>query len=647
MLQKTNVAKLLPRFMKKGGPSVKDLAQKIIDNAAASTKRKLEAAKAPTKDQPAAKGPTSDTPNGTAHTEHGVKRPREGESNGLPATKRTVTPLNVKSATKPSSSTVTGASTSTNTTAPSKRSIDGNTDTKLTSASNNANALRPKANIVAPKPTSLFGSLASASKRPGTSNAARAAAAAKEKARYAVNDRIPSMLHVNDGSAAAEKKDTPPPPPPPKPTFSFGDLLADLNKPKDTSSQKPTEDRPPETEEERKKRLRKEERRKLRVSWKPDDSLTEVRLFTHDPEEEIGRDSSAIRDAGDIRGEGRVLKEHKDLDDLEDDEDMGIKEEDLRPYGGISGTRLCLSAGSRHLLIFLEIDFSVIEAEDRARNYLKRAGSLQPSSPEKQAQEHREATTLMVFHASPADIPPTPKEPPPPSDEEKAPEEMKFGELPDHVKARQARYFAMVNPQPTPAPQPSAPTSIPPSGGLDISNLLKIIQNAPQQQRPTPPPQNVQPAPLSDLEKTINLFRQQQGQPPLNQFPQFPAAQPPVSQPPASQDIDLQKILAVINAQKQLQQPPTLPQNPPAQPAIPANLAAIISQFSNPAQQNFQAQPQQSSASYYEDPERKRMREGNGSYDGPSDDRYSQQKRPKMYVDPKQKKHVSTVSSLA
>ncbi|KAL1867976.1 hypothetical protein Plec18167_008442 [Paecilomyces lecythidis] len=603
VLQKTNVAKLLPRFVKKGGQTVKDLAQKIIDNAAASTKRKQEAAKAPTKDQPLAKTP-SETTNGAGQTEHGVKRPREGESNGLPATKRAVTPSNVKTATKPGTAganIIPGSSTSNN--PASKRPAEGSADAKAASASNNASALRPKANIVAPKPTSLFGSLASASKRPGTSNAARAAAAAKEKA-----------------SAAAEK-DTPPPPP--KPTFSFGDLLADLNKPKDTTSAKPTEERPPETEEERKKRLRKEERRRLRVTWKPDDSLTEIRLFTHDPEEEIGRDSSSIRDVGDIKGEGRVLKEHKDMDDLEDDEEIGIKEEELQPYGEVSA-----------------IDFVIIEPEDRARNYVKRAGDQQPSSTEKQAQEHREATTLMVFHASPADIPPTPKEPPPPSDDEKAPEEVSFGELPDHVKARQARYFAIVNPQPVPAPQPSAPTPppAPPGAGLDISNLLKIIQNAPQQ-RPTPPPQPVQQAPMSDLEKTINLFRQQQGQPPLPQLPQFPIAQPPVSQPPASQDIDLQKILAVINAQKQLQQPPPLPQNPPPQAGIPSNLAAIISQFSNPAQQGFQSQPQQSSNPHYEDPERKRMREGPGGYDGPSDDRYSQQKRPKMYVDPKQKKH--------
>jgi hypothetical protein len=176
---------------------------------------------------------------------------------------------------------------------------------------------RPKPNIVAPKPTSLFGSLASASKKPGTSNAARAAAAAA-----AAKDKA---------STTVEKKETLPPPPP-KPAFSFGDILADLNKREESKTVKSSEDTPLESEEERQNRLRKEARRKLRVSWKPDDSLTEVRLFTHDPEEEIGPDDGLKRDAGDIKGEGRMLKLHKDLDDDDDDEEVGVKEEELHPY---------------------------------------------------------------------------------------------------------------------------------------------------------------------------------------------------------------------------------------------------------------------------------------------------------------------------
>lgn len=73
------------------------------------------------------------------------------------------------------------------------------------------------------------------------------------------------MLIVN--SAPEKKKEAASPAP--KPTFSFGDIMADLNKQKDPGPAKPVEDGPPETEEERQKRLRKEARRRLRVSWKP------------------------------------------------------------------------------------------------------------------------------------------------------------------------------------------------------------------------------------------------------------------------------------------------------------------------------------------------------------------------------------------
>lgn len=113
--------------------------------------------------------------------------------------------------------------------------------------------------------------------------------------------------------------------------------MADLNKPKETAPAKPVEDRPPETEEERKKRLRKEERRKLRVTWKPDHFLTEVRLFTHDPDEELGPGGGSHREAGDVKGEGSVLKLHRDLDEEDEEDDGGIGENELFPYHEPSG----------------------------------------------------------------------------------------------------------------------------------------------------------------------------------------------------------------------------------------------------------------------------------------------------------------------
>ena len=167
MLQKTNVAKLLPRFSKKGGQTVKDLAKKIQDNAASSTKRKQGS-----KEDSPSKNTTPDatTTNGSRVEAAGSKRPRDGESKEgsvQPAAKRMVVTSNTKN--PGSSGTANGAT--------AKRPQETGQDAKATVAA----AARPKANIVAPKPTNLFGSLSSAKKRPGTSNAERAAAAAAAK----------------------------------------------------------------------------------------------------------------------------------------------------------------------------------------------------------------------------------------------------------------------------------------------------------------------------------------------------------------------------------------------------------------------------------------------------------------------------------
>jgi hypothetical protein len=177
-----------------------------------------------------------------------------------------------------------------------------------------------------------------------------------------------------------------------------------------------------------------------------------------------------------------------------------------------------------------------------------------------------------------------------------------------------------------------------PGGALDVANLLKVLQKTPQQQQqPTPPPQPTPQASLSDLERTISMFRQQQQAPQAPQAPlQMPQGPPPVSQP-----IDLQKILAILNAQKQMQQPAAFPQIPQSQPVIAPNLAALFSQLGGNGSQISQPQsqpPLQAHSQPYEDPERKRLREVGGR-DGGSDERYN--KRPRMYVDPKAKRHVS------
>ncbi|OQD95536.1 hypothetical protein PENVUL_c113G03532 [Penicillium vulpinum] len=554
MMQKTNLSKLLPKFLKKGGQQVKDLTQKILDNAAASTKRKKESEK-PAKEESHPRNLSADQSKGDA----GIKRPREADSNLQPGAKRMAVANTLKDVNKLAST--------------------GNGQAKGAQSSKpTATVLRPKANVVAPKPTSLFGTLSSASKRPGTTNADRAAAAAAAK------------------PTAAEKEKTPAP----KPAFSFGDIMADLNKPKQAPTPKPAEDQPPETEAERTKRLRKEERRKLRVTWKPDDDLTEVRLFTHDPDEELGPGDGSLRSRGDVKGEGSVLKLHKDMDELEEEDLGGIRETVFQ-----DGYTLSM------------IDFDFKESKDDS--FIKRGGPQLPTSPEREAQEHRESTTLMVFYTSPTDMPDTPKEPPTPDPDEIVTDVLPFGELPDMVKVRQERYYSYMNPKPAAPQQTQQPQqSIPGDSGFDISNLLKIIQGVPGQAQPILPPQATQPGGMPDLERTINMFRQQQ---PQSQVPLPPPV--PTSQP---QGLDFNTIL---NVMKQMQAPPVYSQPQQSQSAMAPNLGAMFAQFGGQNQQAG-ALPFQQQGHDYEDPERKRSREGSYYDDHPSSESWSRSKRTRV-----------------
>ncbi|PLN84737.1 hypothetical protein BDW42DRAFT_191346 [Aspergillus taichungensis] len=547
VLSKTNIAKLLPRYVKKGSPVVKELAQKVLDNAAARTEQKQGAAKSSTKSGSPTKPATP-----VEMEQARLRQLWERENDGQPVVKRAV-----KNAPKGPSNPPPND--------PAKRPEAGPADKPP------AAARTQKAQVVAPKVTNLFGTLSSASKRPGTSNAERAAAAA-----------------AKTNAGPSKKRRAPPNSAPP--SISLGDIMAGLSKPKDPSPEEPAEDTPPETEEEREKRLRKEARRKLRVTWKSDSELTEVRFFTHDPEEELGPGDRS-RDVGDLKGEGSALKLHRDLD-LDEDDDANLREENMFDYFEPSG-----------------IDYIGIGIEDQARNFIKRGGTQLPTSPENKAQEHREATTLMEIYA-PGDVPPSPKEPPPPSDDEPVVEMVAFGEAPDYIKARSERYYSIVYPKPAPPTQPSAP-----SAPIDIPNLLRMLGGQQQQATPPPPPQPTQTA-MSDLERTVSMLSQQP--------PQASQQQPAPMMPMPQFTPDMQAMLAIMNAQQQAQ-PALQPQvPPPQQPSIPPNLAAIISQFTGQNQQNGVNSYQ--THGLHEDPERKRMRET--AFDGPDDERYSKRNKP-------------------
>ncbi|KAF4972397.1 hypothetical protein FZEAL_9597, partial [Fusarium zealandicum] len=148
---------------------------------------------------------------------------------------------------------------------------------------------------------------------------------------------------------------------------------------------------PSETPEEKTKRLRKEARRKLRVSWKPESELVQVKVFHKEDSEDEGRETNMIRDAGDDRSEGMVLKQRADAEDEEDEDDI--------PY--------------QPWLEPVPTDFSRLPEEVRNKNFITRGGEVTFATEEQQHIANREQRELMAIYTDPDDIPPTPKSPPP------------------------------------------------------------------------------------------------------------------------------------------------------------------------------------------------------------------------------------------
>ena len=422
-LEKTKLSKILQRLTKKGGADSKELAQKILSNAAEATKR-AEGTKTDSTQVAIGTGTPkpqqSVTPaiNGS-DTAAGTKRPREAEhTNGQP-TKRIITkpipqaskPLAIQAAERRRAEAAAQAKAAKS----EKLVANGNEPAAVPSlapgATSAATQEKPKPTVAVPikAPGNLFASLQSASKKPGTSNAARAAAAKDKPLLVSKNETSPQPAAATNKAVASS-------------TFSFSDVLADMSKPKEVERKK-VEETQEESEEDRAKRLRKEQRRKLRVSWKPDDSLVEIQLFTHDPEEESGHAESMRRDVDDVGGEGRMLKLHMDKKGLEDEDDEADGEgEEMEDYATPT-----------------EVDFDDIPAEERERNFVRAGGSLKPDSASSRTQETFEQNTLMVVYALPADVPPSPKEPPPASDEDDYQPVAEFGEPGEVTRSREVQ----------------------------------------------------------------------------------------------------------------------------------------------------------------------------------------------------------------
>lgn len=379
--------------------------------------------------------------------------------------------------------------------ASSETSKSTNTATNTTT-----NAAATRKTVVA-KPSGFFSSLQSASKKPGTSNADKAASSAAK----------PASKAPGAGSSA------------PKPAFSFAETMANLAKPKEEKPiAKPQKEAPPETPEEREKRLRKEKRRKLHVTFKTGDDLVQVRYFTHDPQEEIGHDSSQMRDMADVGGEGRMLKQHAHMMDIDDEDEIIAEVENLK----------------EHRMPSL-IDFSVVDVDERKRNYAPYGGGeLEPESAERAVRDEYEHNNLIVFYTDPSQIPPNPREPNDPYNGDPG-ETLRYFGSPEEMYS--ARAQAKTTRQP-PHGQPSP--------GFDISAFMQKQQQQSQQQQSAPMNHDVMSI-LASLQKSApaQATLQQQNVPepyPGGQRNNVQPAAAPPSQPPGG--LDLGAILASLNA---------------------------------------------------------------------------------------------------
>lgn len=234
------------------------------------------------------------------------------------------------------------------------------------------------------------------------------------------------------------------------------------------------------------------------------------------------------------------------------------------------------------------IDFSTVEQAERERNYEPYGGGLlKVDSPERQAQENREAITLMAFYALKSDIPPCPREPADPYTGEHV-ETKTFGEPDDATIVRRLARFQL--------PPPAAPV-------FDINAILQQLAPQPQAAPPTVD-QNLS-AIQQILQQTNNSY-----QPAPTQMQSYAPSPQPAAPEPQQPDLSgpLSDILASLGGlvQPQAQQfaaPPAAPQLD-----LTSLLASLQQSQLNPqTMQAFGIPPASSTPDVYVDPERQRM----------------------------------------
>ncbi|KAL7796030.1 hypothetical protein V8C37DRAFT_18751 [Trichoderma ceciliae] len=253
--------------------------------------------------------------------------------------------------------------------------------------------------IIAPKaPSSILPGKARPIPKPAVkSEADSPSTSSDDKSKADVKKTAPK---IEPGKPVVPKVETKPPAskatstPSSSALSGIASLLDSINAPKAPEALVPTatetgESDTSEPPEEKAKRLRKEARRKLRVNWKPEAELVQVRVFHKDDEEDEGRESNMIRDAADDRSEGMVLKQRANEVEDEDDDDI--------PYQPWLGP--------------INIDFSALADDVRSKNYVTRGGTVTFITDEQQRIAEREQRELMAIYTDVDDIPATPKSP--------------------------------------------------------------------------------------------------------------------------------------------------------------------------------------------------------------------------------------------
>jgi hypothetical protein len=550
LLEETKVIKALNSMKKNVNDQNKALIQQIVEGAAAGSK-KAKVSSPPeeiTVEPKVAKRPaTQPLARSSSETSAAKKlKPTEPQTNGdkKPAIKlssTTVVPLQKR---------------------PGDKSVPAPAPAK------------PRGTQVVNKPSTLFASLNAATKKPATSSTP--ALASKSVAKTATTNKDNKLTTAPVAKPAAN---------------TFAQTMAALMNPKPKETVAPVKSEkslPAESPAEKAKRLRKESRRHLRVTFKPDASLVDIKYFHHDIEEESGHDENFVRDAGDIGGEGRMFKQHKEnMGDDEDDDDEETE--------GASGPWREPSL----------VDFSRVDPFDRGRNYEPYGGGVnKPLCPDKEASVKREASTLMVYYSHPSDIPSSPREP---LEQQTQPSPdavvTMLGTPPQHILDR--------------APTAPVSASIPDISSLEaLVKQLSAAQSGPPQPAANPTPMTYAqppvapaaapvpiPAPALDLQTIMAQLQSQAPGPAPMSFPagqqtgalyQGPA-QAPVPMPfvPAQQTgapaVDITALLASLApAGNPAFAPPPPPGWPAFPPQQPNNAAAYQEQsYSQPQQDQY------------------------------------------------------------